>query len=454
MALEGAIKDLVSRLEAVTARLESVEGQLGGGAAGAAAPAAAAGAAVESSAAGQAYEDLVAEHFAPWYAVTQKLAGENLKVQMDAFQELVGKVLAVINVAAASKKPDMPTLQEIANSLVVTLKQVKELRESNRRDAQWNHLSTLSEGCAFANFLFVEPTPAPFVKETLASGQFWSNKILVANKGKNEDEVAFANGFTGFLNALHDYIRKHHTTGLSWNPRGGDAKAASAGASAAPAPGPPPPPAPSAATMNKATGADQPKKKAGPVMSDVLKQLNQGGAVTSGLRKVKREEKTKYRKDRVSVVKAMPKKKAPAKKWGGGGSKTTYPPKGPVLEGKKWVVEYHEDNKNIVIEENTRSETVYIYKCNNSVIHIKGEKITSGRLWWWCLFVCLFVFVIFSLCLFHFHCFSVSSFVSSSVRLCVVCVDLVPCLMMMVFSSAFFCRGCVLSLSLAFSLPG
>eukprot|EP00007_Cunea_sp_BSH-02190019_P008236 CAMPEP_0174235506 /NCGR_PEP_ID=MMETSP0417-20130205/4917_1 /TAXON_ID=242541 /ORGANISM="Mayorella sp, Strain BSH-02190019" /LENGTH=496 /DNA_ID=CAMNT_0015314015 /DNA_START=42 /DNA_END=1532 /DNA_ORIENTATION=- len=389
MALEGAIKDLVSRLEAVTARLESVEGQLASGGGGAAAAPAAGGAsaAAASSAAGDAYGELVAEFFAPWYATTQKVGGENLKAQMEAFQELVKQVQGVINVAAASKKPSMDVLQKIAAPLAASMKKVKELRESNRRDAQWEHLSTLSEGCAFANFLFVEPTPAPFVKETLASGQFWSNKILVANKGKNQDQCDFANGFTGFLNALHDYIRKHHTTGLSWNPRGGDAAAAAASSSTAsssaapPAGGPPPPPAPSAASMNQATGASSSSsapKKSGAAMTDVFKELSKGTAVTSGLRKVAREEKTKYRTDRTSVVKAVPQKKAPAKKWGSGGSSgKTFPPKGPELEGKKWVVEYHEDNKGIVISENTRSETVYIYKCNNSVIQIQGEKINS-----------------------------------------------------------------------------
>ena len=41
-----------------------------------------------------------------------------------------------------------------------------------------------------------------------------------------------------------DYIKKYHTTGLSWNPNGGDAKRLfGSTASAGPAGGPPPPPA-------------------------------------------------------------------------------------------------------------------------------------------------------------------------------------------------------------------
>lgn len=49
--------------------------------------------------------------------------------------------------------------------------------------------------------------------------------------------------------------------------------------------------------------------------------------------------------------------------------------KDPVFElsGKKWVIEYHHNNPNIVIEDANIKQTVYIYKCENATIQIKGK---------------------------------------------------------------------------------
>lgn len=50
----------------------------------------------------------------------------------------------------------------------------------------------------------------------------------------------------------------------------------------------------------------------------------------------------------------------------------TKPPK-LALEGNKWVVENQVGNKNIVISETEPRQTIYIFKCENSVIQIKGK---------------------------------------------------------------------------------
>jgi adenylyl cyclase-associated protein len=66
------------------------------------------------------------------------------------------------------------------------------------------------------------------------------------------------------------------------------------------------------------------------------------------------------------------KKGSPKKAW--------TPPaavKAPVLEcqggGKKWVVEHHKGNNDIVIDNVNMKQTIYIYKCENSTIQIKGK---------------------------------------------------------------------------------
>jgi len=57
------------------------------------------------------------------------------------------------------------------------------------------------------------------------------------------------------------------------------------------------------------------------------------------------------------------------------GKKAATPNKPPKLslEGNKWCIEYQIDNKSIEISEPEPKQTVYIYRCKNSVIQIKGK---------------------------------------------------------------------------------
>jgi adenylyl cyclase-associated protein len=220
---------ILSRLEQIVSRLEAVEAKIGGGAGGAAAPAAAG----EQGAAAKAWDDLIASYFAPFAATTEKIGGDNVKAQVALIATGNGEISKLINVASQSKQPAVADLQKIIAPIAASIKGVKELRESNRRDKQWEHLSTLSEAIAYMNWVVVTPTPAPFVKESLDASLFWSNKILKMFKGKEEDHVAWCNQLKEFLNEMGKYIKQFHTTGLTWNPKGGDAVAAAG--SAAPA---------------------------------------------------------------------------------------------------------------------------------------------------------------------------------------------------------------------------
>lgn len=56
--------------------------------------------------------------------------------------------------------------------------------------------------------------------------------------------------------------------------------------------------------------------------------------------------------------------------------KPTAPKLGPPkfeLDGQKWKIENQVSNRGIVIENPETRQTVYIYKCQDSVIHIKGK---------------------------------------------------------------------------------
>jgi len=106
-------------------------------------------------------------------------------------------------------------------------------------------------------------------------------------------------------------------------------------------------------------------------MTNVFSSISKGEGVTSGLRKVTDDMKTKNRKDKVSVVPSSTPKGSTESKAPKGGA-VQKPPK-LQLDGNKWVVEYQLNNKEIVINDVESKQTCYIYKCNNSTIQIKGK---------------------------------------------------------------------------------
>ena len=51
---------------------------------------------------------------------------------------------------------------------------------------------------------------------------------------------------------------------------------------------------------------------------------------------------------------------------------TSKPPKFE-LEGKKWAVEFHKNNPNLLIEDTETNQSVYVYKCEGSTLKIEGK---------------------------------------------------------------------------------
>jgi len=216
-----------------------------------------------------------------------------------------------------------------------------------------------------------EPTPAPFVNDARASSEFYSNKILMEFKKTDQNQVEWVGHWNTFMKDLAAFIKKFHTTGLTWNPRGGDAASAkpAAPAPAAPKaggpPGPPPPPPPPA----PAPSADTGKPVVNP--ANLFAEINKGGAITSGLKKVTKDMKNKWDPSKSSVIADKEEAKKEVK-----GKAAAGPKKGaPKLElnGNKWIVEWQENNSAIEISETELKQTIYIYKCEKSVVRIKGK---------------------------------------------------------------------------------
>jgi len=376
--MEAAINALVQRLETVTARLESVEKQL---ATGGPAPAATSTAAEGGSALYvQEYEDLINQFITPYAESSKKIAPE-VAQQAELVLKAVNAQRDFLKVASTSKKPADAVLQKAIKPTSDLMGKIVEVKDKNRTSKFPNHLATVSEGIAALGWVVVAPTPGPHIADMRGGSEFYSNRILKEFKGKDQSQVDWATSFNNFLKELQNYVKKHHTTGTAWNPRGGDAEAAlaslgsgSASTPAAPAKSeedvPPPPmgapPAPTAPTPSQSSGSS------GPDMNAVFASINKGEGVTSGLKKVTADMKTKNRTDKSSVVPASAPKSTSS---GASAKKSAAPAKPPklALDGNKWSVEYQVGNKEIIISETEVKHTVYIYKCKDSVIQIKGK---------------------------------------------------------------------------------
>ncbi|PRP88631.1 hypothetical protein PROFUN_03042 [Planoprotostelium fungivorum] len=361
MSLENAISALSTQLNTVLSRLEQIEGKIASGASASAPAAASSGSGEGPSPAVAEYQALIDQYVVPFVQSAKTLEDPLVAKQAEFFLEATNKQRDFLSIVSKSKKPDDTTFQKLlgpTSELMGQITGVKESKES-RSSKNPNNLATVAEGVSALGWVCIAPTPGPHVAESRGSAEFYSNRILKEFKGNNQNQVDFVTHFVNFLKELQVFVKKNHTTGLSWNPRGGDAASAS---SAAPA-GAPSAPAPAATAA--------PTKSAGDI-TNVFAALNKGDGVTSGLKKVTNDMKSKNNPNKSSVVPSEIKPVAAAATKTAAKPTVTKPPKFS-LEGNKWVVEYQVGNKSLVISETEPKHTVYIYKCQNSVIKVQGK---------------------------------------------------------------------------------
>eukprot|EP01089_Gocevia_fonbrunei_P012965 TRINITY_DN319_c0_g1_i2.p1 TRINITY_DN319_c0_g1~~TRINITY_DN319_c0_g1_i2.p1 ORF type:complete len:283 (-),score=73.94 TRINITY_DN319_c0_g1_i2:661-1509(-) len=219
---------LENRLKQVTARLEQVEKQLA--AAGGAAAAPSSSSSGVSSAAGgafvAAYDELVASTIDKYVTFSSSI-DPIVKQQADLVKQAANAQRQFLQVASQSKKPGQNELAALLKGTSELMEKIADLRNKNRAHKMFNWLSAVSEGITAFGWVAVEPTPGPFVNEGRASSEFYSNKILMEFKTKEGGDLQrnWVGAWNGYLKELFNYIKQHHTTGVTWNAQGGDAPA-------------------------------------------------------------------------------------------------------------------------------------------------------------------------------------------------------------------------------------
>ncbi|WWC85656.1 uncharacterized protein L201_000522 [Kwoniella dendrophila CBS 6074] len=322
----------------------------------------------------KAYEDEIVNGALKEFIDKSNELGGLVKEHASLLPALCEAQLQFLKLASNHSKPSSPQglgpLLEPQGKAIQAIMETKDKLSRSKEGRDWNVcFNTLGEGVPAWGWVQVEPAPAPFVAEMKNAAQFWSDRVIKQYKDTNPAAVAWAKAFAQLLTTLQAYVKQWHTTGVAWNPKGSPAPAsipASSSSSTAPPP-PPPPPASSGSTASAPAAGGT---------AALLADLNKGGSVTSGLRKVDPSQMT-HKNPELRSSSVVPDgasgKKAPPLKPKPGAAPAKKPAKLELEDGNKWMVEYQEDNKNIVIDQTELHQTVHIFSCKNSVVKIGGK---------------------------------------------------------------------------------
>ena len=230
--------------------------------------------------------------------------------------DLVGTVFEMqkhfIQTVSASKQPKPDDLQKLLKPTSEMIGEIQQFRESNRRSEMFNHLSAISESIPALGWVAVSPAPAPYVKEMKDAGQFYTNRVLKDWKEKDNTHAVWVRSWVETLAQLQAFVKEFHTTGLVWNPKGGEADLS--------------------AIPNKPARKPQVATKVAP-----------SPAKSS----------------------ASPRASKPANQ--------TQKPPSLHQDGKKWIVEYFKGDQNINIDQVEMNQSVYIFKCEASAVKVSGK---------------------------------------------------------------------------------
>ncbi|CAG8641598.1 13917_t:CDS:2, partial [Funneliformis caledonium] len=204
-----------------------------------------------------------------------KVIGGIVEDQSHAVEDLFIAQRDYIYITTQSSKPNTETILELIKPTQQSLEKVVDYKEKNRPSPFFNHLSTVSEGIGALGWVTFEEKPAPFVGELRDSSQFYAHRVIKEFKDKEQSQshADWANSFVFLLTELQNYIKKCHMTGLVWNPKNfiGRKPASPYSSNISP---------PSAPPRGKVD------------MSSVFAELNKGEEITSGLKKVDKNQMT------------------------------------------------------------------------------------------------------------------------------------------------------------------
>ncbi|MEW5301048.1 MAG: hypothetical protein WDW36_003931 [Sanguina aurantia] len=369
-------------------------------------------------------------------SLTSLLASADLVSSKEALRR-------ILEVACVFQDPGPEGCARMVAPILRCLESVAAL-SAVRRTPAVNHCRAISEcmnallWVAYRGHSCGLALPRQHIADSWQGAEFFTNKILMEFKGKEEAQVGYVKALKELMKGLEEFVGRQFPKGLVWassttctlslgeamhaeslspppstaaagapslseprpppapsntatptpsTPAPGQSSSASSrkGPPPPPPPGKPPPP-PTLESLAGAGGATP----AGPDPSALFKALQKGEGITSGLRKVTDDMKSRNQEGRGGAVAApAPPEKAAAAAHGPAtkavGAKA--PLRGPVgakaplrgtprvaLEaGRRWVVEHQVGAQGIQLTDTSPKQVVYIYGCRDSVVQVKGK---------------------------------------------------------------------------------
>ncbi|VDK59019.1 unnamed protein product [Cylicostephanus goldi] len=317
-----------------------------------------------------------------WSALSKQIGGDVLTMN-NKVTHVFDLLRNFLWTAAGRTEPSQDEVQKLVAPMVSALSDITSFKDSKRNTPHFNHLCAVAEGIPAVGWVLVKKTPAPYVKEMLEAAMFYVNRILKEYKDGDQKHVEWARTWKELLETMQTFVRQYHTTGLVWNSAPGcgaphsDTRTAAVGGHPSPAAGssaPPPPPPPPPPSFFKDTSSPSPAPADSKASRDALfAELNKGEAITAGLRKVTADMQTHKNPALRGHEPAVVHHPHPQQKQVAMSAPVHHPPVIELKDGKKWDVEYVVGNPNVVINATDKKQSIYIYKCQDSVIVVKGK---------------------------------------------------------------------------------
>ncbi|CCX15860.1 adenylate cyclase associated N terminal-domain-containing protein [Pyronema domesticum] len=352
---------------------------------------------VELPASIEEFDELIAKQVALYVQYSQQIGGL-VAEQSKAVESCFAEQRKFLIITLKAKKPEAGSeagsnlLMQLLSGMQAELTKVSNIRENNRASPLFNQISAVSEGMPALAWVTFDTKPADIVKEMRSAAEFYGNRVLKEHNQKDDVHNKWIQSFYDVLKALEAYVKQHHLMGVTWNYHGIDAAEALAASSSSPisltvaggAPPPPPPPPPPGPINFDGPSSPLSKVSSGGDMGSVFEQLNRGTSVTAGLKKVDKSQMThknpELRNNSIVSVQSRPgssgslrgKSPAPPLK-SKPASLTKRKPAKIELEGNKWIVENFENDQNIIIDNTELNHSVFIFRCKNSTIQVKGK---------------------------------------------------------------------------------
>lgn len=140
----------------------------------------------------------------------------------ELFVKAMDGMRTVVVLASRSKPPSEDLPVALQPHLVATQKAVQELRDLKLDRDHDRHFKAVSEMLTCLSWVFYKAPaqpPAAFVKESLGSVEFWTNRIRKDCKD-DPSQMAFCDNLRKVNTELVEYITEYHKQGLAFNPRG------------------------------------------------------------------------------------------------------------------------------------------------------------------------------------------------------------------------------------------